>query len=105
MTLCEFPWWPKTWTDEWGRSPDPIELRETAVLKYARKSDDDLIVILEHEGAICTAKIAQLSEDFVILLRHILLRHCGEPISAVENIEVTFGEPTSPSQLFPFKTP
>ena len=49
--------------------------------------------MVEHNGVICTAQIgSQLSEDFLILLRHILLQHWGEGVSVVEDIEVNFDD-------------
>jgi hypothetical protein len=46
---------------------------------------------VELNGVTYTAKIAtQLSEDFLILLRHMLLQHWGEALEAVENVDVGF---------------
>ena len=87
--LRDFPWWPTTWTSENGGLPNPTEIRKTAVLKKVRRSGDKLVLILEHNGGICSAQIgSQLSVDFLILLRRILLQHCGKAISAVENCEI-----------------
>lgn len=49
----------------------------------------ELTLILKSDGAIFTATIGpNLSVDFSVLLRHLLLQHCGELISDVEHIEI-----------------
>jgi hypothetical protein len=89
--LRDFSWWPTVWTSENGSSLIPIDIRENGVLQNVSRKGTELTLILECNGVICTAKIdSALSEEFVILLRHILLQHWGEPISSVENIEVNF---------------
>ena len=89
--LGEFSWWPVTWLDDKSRSVSPTDIRENAVLKKVRRRGVELTLIVDHKGATCTAKIvAHLSEDFLILLRHVLLQQWGEPISAVENFEIKF---------------
>ncbi len=86
--LRDFSWWPKNWVDDNGSPCIPTD----AVLKNVRRVDNNIIIIVEHRGAICSAKVTpQLSDDFLILLRHILLQHWGEPMSAVENFELSFG--------------
>ena len=73
-----------------GRSVKPPP--SDGVLKNVRRKDNELLVIVEHGGDVRTARIAsQLSFDFLILLRHILLQHWGESLSTVQNIEVDFG--------------
>lgn len=89
--IGEFAWWPKTWLDDQSGSVNPTDIRESGVLKNVRRTGDELTLIVDHKGATCTAKIvAQLSDDFLILLRHVLLQHWGEPISTVENFEIKF---------------
>jgi hypothetical protein len=89
--LRDYPWWPNAWTGENGGSHTSIDIRTSGVLQNVRRMGNELTLILECNGVICTAVItSHLSEDFVILLRHILLQHSGEPISAVENVEVNF---------------
>jgi len=92
--LRDFSWWPNAWSSENVSSHTPIDtIRGKGVLKNVRRMGNELTLILECNGATCTAKIgSHLSEDFVILLRHILLQHWGEPISAVEEFEVDFGD-------------
>jgi hypothetical protein len=54
-----------------------------------------LLLVVDDNGVICTATIASnLSADFFILLRHILLQHWGEPMEVVENIDLNFGQLT-----------
>jgi hypothetical protein len=93
--LRDFSWWPNAWTSEKGGSHSPIEIRKKGLLKNVRRIGNELTLILECDGVIFTATIgSHLSEDFLILLRHILLQHWGEPISAVEEFEVDFGHLT-----------
>ena len=62
-----------------------------AVLKNVRRSTNHLTLMVEQDGTICTAQIgSQLSEDFLILLRHILLQHCGKHIEDVGDFEANF---------------
>ena len=89
--LRDFSWWPNVWTSENGSSLIPIDIRKNGVLQNVSRKGTELTLILECNGVICTAKIGSaFSEEFVILLRHILLQHWGEPISSLENIEVNF---------------
>ena len=61
------------------------------MLKNASRRSDNLTLTVELNGVTYTAKIAtQLSEDFLILLRHMLLQHWGEALEAVENVDVGF---------------
>src|SRR5262245_18660872 len=91
--LCDSPWWPNTWINEMGGSRSHSEIRKSGVLKNVRRSKDQLTLIVECNGAICTAQIdSQLSADFAVLLRHVLLQHWGQPISVVENIEIEFAK-------------
>lgn len=89
--LTDFSWWPTDWTnDAQGASLPAKEIRERGVLKNARLSEG-LILTVELNGVIYTAKITtRLSTDFLILLRHILLQHWGELITTVENAEIGF---------------
>jgi hypothetical protein len=89
--LRDFSWWPTDWTNvAKGASLPAVEIRERAVLKNARLSEG-VILTVELNGVIYTAKITvRLSEDFLILLRHILLQHWGELIATVENAEIGF---------------
>jgi hypothetical protein len=86
--LRDFSWWPKVWYDKVNRSVSPTVIRNEAVLTNVRLSDTRLTLISQMSGATFTAKTDHfvLSVDFLILLRHILLQHYGEPISDVENI-------------------
>ena len=89
--LRDYPWWPNAWTSEKGGSHSPIEIRKKGMLKSVRRMGNELTLILECNGVIFTATIgSHLSEDLSILLRHVLLQHWGEPISAVEDLEVSF---------------
>src|SRR5262245_47384418 len=87
--LRDLSWWPTTWLDEKGLpiSPAPSD----GILKNIRRVNNDLLLIVDHNGGIYTATISShLSEDFLILLRHILLQHWGNPLSAVEDLEIDF---------------
>ena len=87
----DFPWWPNAWVDDENQWLSTSELRKTAVLKNVRKMGAEIALIVEHNGASYTAKVdSQLSADFLILLRHILLQNWGQPLSVVEDIEVDF---------------
>jgi hypothetical protein len=89
--IGEYSWWPNAWIDDRSHSISSNDIRENAVLKNVRRKGDELTLIVDHRGTTCTAKIgAQLSDDFLILLRHVLLQHWGQPISAVENFEIKF---------------
>ena len=89
--LRDFPWWPSDWTNAAGASLPTAEIREHGVLQNASRRSDNLTLTVELNGVTYTAKItAQLSEDFLILLRHILLQHWGETMEAVENVYVGF---------------
>ena len=95
-------WWPNGWLDESGGFPaTAAEIRKGGVLKNARPVPDGLTLMVDHNGVTYTAQIAaNLSEEFLILLRHILLQHWGEPMEAVEDIDIGFDE-LSPVALFP----
>ena len=89
--LRYYSWWPNAWVDDASLAHTPIEIRKDAVLRNVRRAGEELTLVVDCNGLICTATIeSNLSEDFLILLRHILLQHWGEPISAVEDLEVNF---------------
>ena len=89
--LRDYPWWPNAWTSENGGSHSPIEIRKKGMLQNVRRMGNELTLILECNGVIHSAKIgSHLSGDVLILLLHILIQHWGEPISAVEDLEVNF---------------
>jgi hypothetical protein len=89
--LRDFSWWPIDWTNDAQHASLPAEeIRERGVLKNARLCEG-LVLAVELNGVIYTAKITtRLSTDFLILLRHILLQHWGEPITNVEDVEIGF---------------
>jgi len=93
--LKDFPWWPSVWTNEADASHTTAEISEQAVFTNARRLSDGLTMAVEQNGVAYTAKItAHLSEDFLILLRHILLQHRGEPMKVVENFDIGFSQLT-----------
>jgi hypothetical protein len=50
---------------------------------------DTLTLVVDCNGVICTATISpHLPEDTLILLRHILLQKYGEPMAAVEDLDI-----------------
>jgi hypothetical protein len=89
--LKDFSWWPTQWTNAKVASLTTEEIKQQGVLKNARLSAEGLTLVSELNSVVYTAEItARLSEDFMILLRHILLQHWGEPITNVENVEIGF---------------
>jgi len=89
--LGDFLWWPNAWVDDAARSFPSNEIRKNAVLTNVRRTGNDLILFVEHDGVVCTGRVSShLSEDFLILLRHILLQHWGEGMTVVEDVEVNF---------------
>jgi hypothetical protein len=95
--LESFPWWPTTWGVQSGHAPTPAEISRDGVLKNVRLLDDKLSLVVDYTGVICTATVMpNLSQDAVILLRHILLQHVGQPMEVVEKIDIDF------SGSFPF---
>lgn len=76
---------------ESGSCSAPSVKDENGVLKNVRTQPGGLTLMVDQNGVIYTARIVtNLSEDFLILLRHILLQHRGEPMDVVENIEIDF---------------
>lgn len=91
--LGAFPWWPTAWVPEKSASVAPTDISKDAVLTNARRVPGGLTLVADQNGVIYTATVgSHQSEDFLILLRHILLQHWGEPISAVEDFDVSFGD-------------
>ena len=92
--LKDFPWWPTVWVNERGASLAPAELSTDGTLKNARPTGNSgLSLIVDYRGIIFTAIISRpptLSQDSLILLRHILLQHWGEAMCVVENIDIHF---------------
>ena len=89
--LRDYSWWPNAWVDDRSPALTTSEIRQDAVLKNVRRAGNELTLVVEQNGVIYTAQIgSQLSEDFLILLRHILLQHWGEPIADVESVEINF---------------
>lgn len=87
--LRDFSWWPNTWFTENGDSHAAIDIRKNGVLTNVRRMGNELMLIMEFNGATLTANIdSHLSADFLILLRHILLQHWGETLSVVENLQL-----------------
>lgn len=62
------------------------------IFQNARHVPDGLSLEAEHDGVICTAIIssAKLSQDDLILLRHILLQHCGKEMRIVADLNIDF---------------
>ncbi len=89
--LKSFPWWPTTWGVQGGHAPTPAEISRDGMLKNVRLLDDNLGLVVDYNGVICTATVmTHLSKDTVILLRHILLQHFGQPMEVVEKIDIDF---------------
>ena len=86
--LRDFSWWPSAWLDESGALIGRDEITN-AILKNVRRADRELILIAQNNGHMYTAIIGDpLPMDIIVLLRHILLQFWGEPVSAVEHIEI-----------------
>ena len=89
--LRDFPWWLSTWVSKTGSSPATAEMSKHGVLKNVRLLRDGITLIMDHNGVIYTSKITpHLSEDFLILLRHILLQQWEQPMEVVENSDIGF---------------
>jgi len=87
--LRDCSWWPNAWLDDASGSLSSSEIRKHGVLKNARRMGNELTLMVEYNGVTYKAIInPNLSEDFLILLRHILLQHWGQPMDVVENIEI-----------------
>ena len=82
-------WWPTAWLPDAGSAPTAEEVRKNGVLKNVRRSVDTLTLVVDCNGVICTATISpNLPEDTLILLRHILLQHYGQPMAVVEDLDI-----------------
>jgi len=89
--LKDFPWWPRAWVTEKGSSPATAEISKHGVLKNVRRFVGGLTLLVDYNGVIYTAIIdSNLSEDFLILLRHIMLQKWGEPMEVVESSDIGF---------------
>jgi len=89
--LRDFRWWPNVWRESTTGSVTLVE--NEAVLTNVKLADNHLTLISQRNGATFTAKVdtSLLPQDCLVLLRHILLQHWGEPLSAVEALEVDLG--------------
>ena len=76
---------------ESGSCSAPSVEDKNGVLKNVRTQPGGLTLMVDQNGVVYTARIVNnLSEDFLILLRHILLQYRGEPMDVVKNIEIDF---------------
>ena len=95
--LKDFQWWPTSWIAQEFNAPTPAEISKDGILQNAQMLDWGLQLVVDYKGVVCTATIIpRLSNDRLILLRHILLQHYGEPMKVVEKIDMDF------DQLFAF---
>src|SRR5512135_1030674 len=87
--LKTLPWWPTAWIAETGDTITPEEIRKNGVLINVRRFSNALTLVVDVKGATCKETVGPaLSEDRLILLRHILLQHYGEPMEAVEDLDI-----------------
>jgi hypothetical protein len=90
--LKTHPWWPTAWLPYGGRCATG-EVRTNGVLKNVRRSTDNLTLVVDCNGVICTATVSDpyLAEDTLILLRHVLLQRYGEPMAVIEDFDIELG--------------
>jgi hypothetical protein len=89
--LKELPWWPTIWIAQTGNAPTATEISKNGALNNVQRLPNGLTLLVDHNGIICTAIVnPALSEDALILLRHILLQYRGQPMEVVEAIDIDF---------------
>ena len=89
--LKDLPWWPTVWVSQTGDSHTSAEISRDGVLKNVRLLDNGLSLVVDYKGVVCTGVITRpsdLSQDSLILLRHILLQCWGQPMDVLENIDI-----------------
>jgi hypothetical protein len=87
--LKELQWWPTLWGTEAGNTPTAEEISNNGVLKNVRRFPDGLTFMVDHKGVICTTIVTpKVSRDALILLRHILLQYCGQPMAVIEAMDI-----------------
>jgi hypothetical protein len=89
LQLRQYPWWPTTWVSTTGRSASNDEIVEHGIFQNARRSAAGLILEAVYQGLSYTGTIRSpdLSQDDLVLLRHILLQHYGEPMRVVASLD------------------
>jgi hypothetical protein len=87
--LKDLPWWPTIWAAPAGNPCPTEEINKSGVLMNVRRSQSDLTLLVDHKGVICSATVSpRVSEDALILLRHILLQQYGLPMEAISNLGI-----------------
>lgn len=90
--LKTLQWWPRAWLSNGGSTHTAEEVRKHGVLNNVSRSMDTLTLIADCNGAICTATITpHLSEEMLILLRHIFLGYYGQPMAVIEDLDIELG--------------
>ncbi len=94
--LRDFPWWPTGWERQEGGPVSAQQILEAGVLRNVRRLTNGLLLEVEHEGTICLATVESpdLTEDDLILLRHILLQYYGGEMRIIANL--SFDLPVKP---------
>ena len=79
------------WRAERGNAPIPEEISKHGLLKSVRRLPDGLAFAVDYKGVVCTTTITpRISEDNLILLRHVLIQYWGQPMEVVEAIDIDF---------------
>jgi hypothetical protein len=87
--LKELPWWPTIWAAQTGSRCSAEEINKSGVLMNVRRSQNSLTLLVDHKGVLCSATVTpRVSEDTVILLRHILLQQYGHPLEVVGDLAI-----------------
>lgn len=94
--LRDYPWWPTVWFSPTGWYLTHEVIRG-GIFRNSRRVAGGLSLEVEHEGIVCTATIesSNISQENVILLRHILLQHCGEEMRLVADLNIDFRRPAA----------
>ena len=89
IRLKELPWWPTIWAAQTGSPCTAEEINRDGVLLNVQRSQTSLTLLVDHKGIICSATVRpKVSEDALILLRHILLQQYGHPMEVVGNLGI-----------------
>lgn len=88
--LKDYRWWPTVWVSSAGWCLTNEEIIRVGRFHNAKHVTDGLRLEAEHQGVICTATInhLEMSEDSLILLRHILLQYYREEMQIVANLDI-----------------
>jgi hypothetical protein len=90
MILCEYPWWPRSWlvtgTDE---NVDTRQVSACGIFETCGVLNEDLLIEVNCEGRIVVGRVGHsLIAPNLVGLRDFLLRHSGESMTIIENLDV-----------------